>query len=221
LIDGARNPKILPNAPGHLDLSSVIKPIDVHEGEPDRSMGDVHPQGNPHYPLDPKNGFLMAMAIADMLGKLDPTNDSTYQGNMFHFTSKLRQKVKEWNDRLKNIPNKKVVTYHQTWNYFLEQFGIEQVGVVENIPGVPPSPKHLLALAKTMQKNNVKVILQANFYEPKFSQLLSEKSGARVFNLPAAVGGSPEAKDYIALFEELVTQLEKVFPTVHAKPSAK
>jgi len=221
LIAGARNPKILPNAPGHLDLSSVIKPMEVHHGEVDRSKGDVHPLGNPHYPLDPKNGFLMAMTIADMLGKLDPANDSTYQGNMFRFTSQLRKKIGEWAGRLKKIPNKKVVTYHQTWSYFLQQFGIERVGVVEIVPGVSPSPKHLLALAKTMKKQRVRVILQANFYEPKFSQLLAEKSGAKVLNLPAAVGGSPEAKDYITLFEVLVTQLEKAFPRHHTKPSSK
>ena len=218
LIDGARNPKIRPNAPGHLNLAWVIKPMEVHQGEVDRSKGDVHPQGNPHYPLDPKNGFLMAMAIADMLGKLDAANEMTYQGNMFRFTSGLRKKIVEWNSRLSKIPNKKVVTYHQTWSYFLHQFGIERVGVVEIIPGVPPTPKHLLALTKTMKKENVKVIMQANFYEPKFSQLLAEKSGAKVLNLPAAVGGSPEAKDYLSLFEILVTQLEKAFPTVHAKP---
>ena len=79
----------------------------------------------------------------------------------------------------------------------------------------------MLALAKTMKKQRVRVILQANFYEPKFSQLLAEKSGAKVLNLPAAVGGSPEAKDYITLFKVLVTQLEKAFPRHHTKPSSK
>jgi ABC-type Zn uptake system ZnuABC Zn-binding protein ZnuA len=221
LIKGARNPKILPNAPGHLDLSSVIKPIEVHQGEVDRSMGDVHPLGNPHYTLDPKNGFLMAMAIADILGKLDPRNEATYQGNMFRFTSELRKKIEEWSVRLNNIQNKKVVTYHQTWNYLLQQFGIEQVAVVELIPGVPPTPKHLLDLAEIMKKQRVRTILHANFYEAKFSKLLAEKTSARVFGLPASVGGTPEAKDYIALFEVLVTQLEKAFPKYHIQPSKK
>ncbi len=208
LIQGARNPKILPNAPGHLDLSSVIKPIDVPKGEVDRSMGDIHPLGNPHYPLDPQNGFLMAMAIADVLGKLDAKNENVYQGNMIEFNTRLREKIGEWNSRLGKFRAKKVVTYHTTWGYFLKHFGIGQTGVVEIVPGIPPSPKHLVELAKSMKKENTRLILQANYYEPKFSELLAEKSGGTVLILPASVGGSAEAKDYLDLFETLVSELE-------------
>lgn len=209
LVTGARNPQVREGQPGSLDLSSAIVPIEVPTGEVGRHMGDVHPGGNPHYPLDPANGPLMAEAIAKRLGELDPENRAAYDANRQRFASRIAQKIAEWESRLAAFPDPVVVTYHTTWSYFLRRFGIESIGSVEPLPGVPPSPAHLGHLAETMKRRNVKIILQANYFEKRHSELLARQTGAQVLSLPVSVGGAPGAEDYFSLFDLLVDRLAK------------
>jgi ABC-type Zn uptake system ZnuABC Zn-binding protein ZnuA len=210
LIQGGRNKKVMPGQLGHLDVSLAISPMAVPVGELDRSMGDVHPQGNPHYHLNPNNGLLMADIIANRLVRLDPANAGTYKANLEKFRKRLEGKISAWKTRMKKFQNLKVITYHATWNYLLNFLSIESVGTIENKPGIPPSGKHLSELAAVMQQTNTRVILQANFFEKKYSDLLASKTEATVIVLPAYVGGVKEAQDYIALFDVLINQLEKV-----------
>ncbi|MFQ5451209.1 MAG: metal ABC transporter substrate-binding protein [Nitrospinaceae bacterium] len=208
LIQGGRNLKVLPGRPGNLDLSSSILPLEIPRGEVDRSMGDIHPLGNPHYHLDPENGVFMAQAIADRLEDLDAENAGTYRDRLGHFIERLTKKIEGWKKRLEKFRSPKVVTYHKTWSYFLKRFGITRVGTIEPIPGVPPTPRHLTTLAKLMKNQHTRVILQANYFETKFSGMLAQKTGAVVLSLPVSVGGAAEAADYISLFDTLVTSLE-------------
>jgi zinc/manganese transport system substrate-binding protein len=210
LIQGGRNKKVMPGQLGHLDVSQTISPMEVPVGELDRSMGDVHPQGNPHYPLNPNNGLLMADIIANRLTRLDPANADAYKINLEKFSKRLEGKISTWKARMEKFQNLKVITYHATWNYLLDFLSIESVGTIENKPGIPPSGKHLSELATVMQQTNTRVILQANFFEKKYSNLLAGKTEATVIVLPAYVGGVKEAQDYIALFDVLINQLEKV-----------
>jgi len=111
---------------------------------------------------------------------------------------------------MEKFQNLKVITYHATWTYFLNFLSIESVGTIENKPGIPPSGKHLFELAAVMQQTNTRVILQANFFEREYSDLLAGKTESTVIVLPAYVGGVKEAQDYIALFDFLISQLENV-----------
>lgn len=209
IIDGSRNPNIKLGQPGHLNLSSAITPIEVPTGEIDRSMGDIHPEGNPHYHLDPSNGLLMANSIANRLAILDPPNATAYKANLADFRHRLETKINEWDSRMKKFKGAKVVTYHSTWSYFLKHFGLEYAGTVELKPGVPPTPKHLAQLVDVMQRLNTKVIINENYTDANFSNLVGQKTGSKVLVLPVSVGGVPEVTDYIGLFDYLVTQMEK------------
>ncbi|NIQ00542.1 MAG: zinc ABC transporter solute-binding protein, partial [Nitrospinaceae bacterium] len=211
LLEGARNPKIMPGQLGHLDLSRGVLPREVPEGSVDRAQGDIHPLGNPHYPLDPKNGVLMAIAIMERLEIMDSENLNAYRKNLQDFLLRLQKKIPEWHSRMKPFQGEPVVTYHQTWAYFLKEFNIKRAGTIERNPGIPPSPKHLTFLAQTMNREKVKVILQANYFESEFSDLLAEKTGARVLKLPVSVGGVPGVENYIDLFDHLVSKLEEAF----------
>jgi zinc/manganese transport system substrate-binding protein len=209
LIQGARNPGIIPGRPGHLDLSAAIKPLEIPTAEVDRSQGDVHPLGNPHYHLDPANGLLMASLVAERLSSLDPGGATAFKNNLQRFTAALEARIKEWSDRMRKFRGMQVVTYHATWSYFLRRFDLRLGGAIEPKPGIPPTPKHLIDLAELIRRDRIKLIVMENYYEPKHANLLAGKTGARVLILPASVGGSPEAGDYIRLFEYCVARIEQ------------
>ena len=211
LIKGARNSKVGPLQPGHLDLSSVIQPLEIPLGDLDRSMGHVHPQGNPHYNLSPSNAIKMANAITDQLILLDQDNEITYRKNLNEFVLKANDRLSNWKSRLNKILNKKVVVFHRTWIYLFAEFGINQLGTIEKLPGVPPTPMHLAKIKNLIEQNNVRVIIQASYYDSEFSNLLSEKTGAKTVVLPAFVGGVPEATSYFSTIEYIVTELENAF----------
>ena len=209
LIQGSRNPKVFLGKPGNLDLSLSIDPIEVPQGTLDRSMGDVHAFGNPHYNLAPSNIKPMLFMIADHLSELDPTHEAQFKSNRNAFIKKFKIRLAEWKKRMAPFKGKKVVTFHRTWSYFLSEFGMHYIGTLEPVPGVQPSPSHLIQLSQLMKKENVRLILQANYYRDKFANLLSDKTGARVLSLPPGVGGVPEAGDTIKLFDYLINTITK------------
>lgn len=209
LIQGARNPKIFLGRPGNLDMSIAIDPIQVPEGPVDRSMGDVHPFGNPHYNLDPDSIKPLAYLMADHLSKLDPEHTASFKANRDRFVKAFEARHAEWKEIMKPLRGKKLVTYHRTWDYFLQHFGLVSIGTVETKPGVQPTPTHLAAMAETMKAQNAKLILQANYYRLRFSELLAEKTGAAILSLPPGVGGVPEADDTIKFFDYLVQRISE------------
>jgi zinc/manganese transport system substrate-binding protein len=211
LIEGARNPKVRPLQPGHLDLSSVIQPLEIPLGDLDRSMGHIHTQGNPHYNLSPSNAIKMANAITGQLILLDQDNEIAYQNNLNEFVLKVNNRLANWKSRLNKILNKKVVVFHRTWIYLFTEFGIDQMGTIEKLPGIPPTPMHLAKIKNLIEQNNVRVIIQASYYHSEFPNLLSEKTGAKIVVLPAFVGGVAEATNYFSTIEYIVTELENAF----------
>lgn len=207
LIEGARNPKVRAGQPGHLDLSQAIVPLDIPKGEVDRSMGDIHPLGNPHYHLDPVNGLSAARFIADRLIALSPELEPGIKTNLERFTKTLEAKIIEWKEKLSPFQQALVVTYHTTWSYFLNRFNIRSIGTIELKPGIPPSPRRLAHLAETMKRQNVTVILQANSID--HTQALARQTGSTILILPASVGGKEGIEDYISLFDYLVSQIQQ------------
>ena len=210
LIRGARNPKVFLGQPGNLDLSLSIDPIEVPQGALDRSMGDVHAFGNPHYNLGPSNIKPMLFMITDHLSELDPKHETQFKSNRNTFIKKFDARLAEWKQQMAPFKGRRVVTFHRTWSYFLREFGMQYIGTLEPVPGIQPSPSHLIRLSQLMKAENVRLILQANYYRDKFSKLLADKTGARVLALPPGVGGVPEASDTIGLFDYLVNQITKV-----------
>jgi ABC-type Zn uptake system ZnuABC Zn-binding protein ZnuA len=209
LLDGARNPKVKPGGSGYLDVSKAIPVIDIPQGNVDRSQGDVHPLGNPHYWLDPENGRRIARLFKAKFTELDPAHTAAYDKNEKDFETRLNAAEKEWQPLLAEIKGKPVIAYHTSWRYFAEYTGMKIVAYMEPKPGVPPSPAHVFEVIKDAKASGAKVVLQEPFYEQKMSDLVAKQLGGTVLVEPSSVGGlrGKPVDDYISLMKYDIAQL--------------
>ncbi len=207
LLVGARNGKIQAGAPGFVDASKGIEALEVPTGEVDRAQGDVHLQGNPHYWLDPANGKQIARNIAEGLKRIDPAGAADYEKNLAGFTERLDSALLRWREEMKPFAGAKVVTYHNSWPYFLKRFGLIAAGHVEPKPGIPPSTAHLKALINLIPREKVKVIIMEPYFDEKTPQFVAEKSGAKVVVLPPSVSAATGINDIFQLFDHLISTL--------------
>jgi ABC-type Zn uptake system ZnuABC Zn-binding protein ZnuA len=207
LLDGARNPRIKQGAPGYVDVSRAIPLLDVPSGNVDRSQGDVHPLGNPHYWLDPENGRRIARLFKDKFTELDPAGAAVYAANERNFEARLNNTERTWTDALAKIKGQPVVAWHTSWRYFAEYTKMNIVGFMEPKPGVPPSPSHLAGLIQTMKRTGAKVIVMEPFYDQKTADFVASHTGAKVLILPPSVGGVKGVGDYISVMNYDIKQL--------------
>jgi zinc/manganese transport system substrate-binding protein len=207
LLDGARNPNIKQGAPGYLDVSRAIPLLDVPSGNVDRSQGDVHPLGNPHYWLDPENGRRIARLFKSKFTELDPSGAKVYEANENNFEARLNTVERTWTDELAKIKGQPVVAWHTSWRYFAEYTKMNIVGFMEPKPGVPPSPAHLAGLIQTMKRTGAKVIVMEPFYDKKTADFVASKTGAKVLILPPSVGGVKGVGDYLSVMDYDIKQL--------------
>ena len=209
LITGSRNSKIIsPDSAGHLNASVLIPDIlDVPTVKVDRSMGDVHPSGNSHYMLDPRNGIRVAAGIAERLKTIDPANLGFYEQNLHVFTLKLKERIRVWKNKLEPFTTTNLVTYHKSWVYFTNWAGFNEVGYIEPKPGIPPSPSHLAGLIRKMQDNNLKLVLSESFYPQKTAALVAKKTGSKLLVLPTMVDKTNGVSTYFELFDKIVNEI--------------
>jgi ABC-type Zn uptake system ZnuABC Zn-binding protein ZnuA len=209
LLDGARNPKIRLGGSGYVDASKAIRVLDTPQGNVDRSMGDVHPLGNPHYWLDPENGRRIARLFKAKFSELDPKNEDTYEKNEKSFEARLNAAEQGWQGDLAAIRGKPVVAWHTSWRYFAEYTGMNIVAFMEPKPGVPPSPSHLYTVIQTVKRTGAKAIIMEPFYDRKVADLVAKQTGIKVLLLPPSVGGTRGApvNDYISLMKYDMAQL--------------
>jgi zinc/manganese transport system substrate-binding protein len=207
LINGARNERVRPGGSGYLDVSSAIPLLDVPRGKVDRSQGDVHPLGNPHYWLDPENGKRIAHLFRTRFSELDPAGAARYAANEKAFADRLDAAARGWADELAAIRGKPVVAWHTSWRYFAEYTGMNIVGFMEPKPGVPPSPSHLAGLIQTMKRTGAKVIIMEPFYDRKMADFVARNTGATVLVLPPSVGGEKGVDDYMKLMQHDISRL--------------
>jgi zinc/manganese transport system substrate-binding protein len=207
LLLAARNPNIARGATGSLEASSVVAVSDIPTLPPAelRKMGDLHPLGNPHFLNSPVEARKVALAIAARLSVLDPAGATTYDANAKAFAALLDAKEKTWRAALATVAGKTIVTFHQSWNYFVRWAGLTLVGYIEPRPGIPPSGAHLAALVSAMTAKGTHAIIMENFYPTKVAEVVAAKSGAKLLVLPGDVGGEPAVTDYPALIDRLVT----------------
>lgn len=203
LVRGARNPEIAPGSPGYFDASSAITPIDV-PASVDRSQGDVHPNGNPHYWLDPERVKHVVRALAARLSQLDPEGSAQYQKKSTELMQRLDAAIARWQKALAPYRGMKLVSYHKTFDYFLQRFGLLAIGYVEERPGIPPSPAHLSRLITAMRSQGVTLLLHEALFERGASDIVASRSDARVLVLPTSVGGDAAATSYERLIDSIV-----------------
>jgi zinc/manganese transport system substrate-binding protein len=206
ILNQANNGNVQPGEKGFLDLSTCVQLIDVPISV-SREQGDVHPEGNPHFSLNPDNILIIAKTITDRLCELDPEGAAFYQANHAGFARTWEQKTREWEDKMESIKGIKVVEYHKIYDYFLHRFGFIIAGTVEPLPGIPPTTKHIAQMEKIIEREKVRSILQDVYNPQDASQYLSKKLGVKMIVLPHDVGAVKEADGIVALFDEIVRRI--------------
>lgn len=210
LLDQSRNNKVRPGQPGYLDLSAGVEILDRPAGAVNRSMGDVHPQGNPHYWLDPANAVRIGIQVSNRLSQLRPKDAAYFAQRLNAFKVKINDANKRWTAALAPYRGAKIVTYHNSWTNFVRRYGLNVVGFVEPKPGVPPSPSHTFELMNLMKDQKVKAILVEPYFDLKTPQSIADRTGAKLLVLYPSVGAQPELDDYVKLFDRNVNELVKV-----------
>ena len=207
LISAARNSQVQPGASGYLDASAGVSILEIPTGQITRAMGDVHPQGNPHYWLDPANGRVIAGTIRDRLSQLAPADREYFAARYADFDRRLTEAEHRWEAMMAPFKGRKIVTYHRSWPNLMERFGLDVIGYVEPKPGIPPSPSHTINLISEMKAQGVKVIVVEPYFEKRTPQSIAAQVGGQVIELAPSVGGNEAAADYIALFDYDLSQL--------------
>lgn len=205
---GARNPKLAPGGSGYIELGPLVDPIEIPKEALTRAMGDVHPEGNPHFTLDPIRVGEAAEKLAIRLSEVDPPNKAGYLTRARAFKERLAQKVKEWKSRIEKSGVKKLVTYHPSLNYFLARYDLEALAYLEPKPGIPPTAQHVIDTIAKMKAEKVRLILVDNFFDTKVADRISRETNARVARVGIAVESSPELKTIIDVQEGLVRAVE-------------
>jgi len=208
LLEASRNPKIQRDQPGYIDTSVYVTPLEVPT-RIDRSLGDIHPMGNPHINLDPVLGKDMARAIADGLTRLDPAHESTYKENLTAFLAKLDAAIARWEKEAAPLRGKKLVSYHPDLLYFAERFGMEPAGTIEIRAGVDPTPSHIEQLEEQMRRDKVDLVIRELHYPAGLAETVAQATGAKLVELPVMAGGLPDTKDYISFVNHNVEAMVK------------
>jgi zinc/manganese transport system substrate-binding protein len=208
-IEGSNNPNIIRGARGRIEISKGVELLEVPSARVDRSMGDVHPRGNPHFSLDPGLAPVITQNIVDGLVRMAPEQRAAFEENRKKFLAQLDTRMAEWLKAMEPVRGAKVVVYHPDFIYFLTRFGLLQVGTVEDRPGIPPSPQHLVNLIRQMKEEKVKVVLVEPWNDVKLANRVAEEAGAKAFVMATAVGAVKGADNYIAAIDYNITTLAK------------
>jgi zinc/manganese transport system substrate-binding protein len=211
LITQSGNGRIQVGAAGYFDASRFARILEIPTGQVTRAEGDVHPQGNPHYWLDPDNGLRVAKGIADKLSEMRPADAAYFAQRYASFEQRLHQAEQKWLAEMQPYHGRKVVTYHRSWPNFAEHFGLDVVGYIEPRPGIPPSPQHTLELMQMMKRDGVKVIMVEPYFDLKTPDAVARDTGGLVVVLMPSVGGDKSITDYFQLFDYDIAKLKQAF----------
>lgn len=243
ILRESRNERIRVGAPHHIDASLNVQRLEVPTQRVTRDLGDVHPEGNPHYWLDPLNGRMIAATIAERLCALYPEHKADFEKRLHAFERELdthmfgaalvgqcggealwRAAIEKrldvflkeqgaadqaggWYAALRPFQGQTIATYHRSWSYFAERFGLLSDIQLEPKPGIPPSAKHLAEVVATVKEQNVKVLLQEPFYNTKAAEFVASRTGAKLVVVASMTGGSPEATSYLGMLDNVIRKV--------------
>ena len=196
------NAKIQAGQPGYFEAASVVQLLEK-QARVDRSMGDVHPAGNPHLHMDPRNIERAAAALGERMAAIDPANKNYFGQRTADFLSRWREAIARWEKQavpLKDVP---VITHHKNMTYLLHWLGMRELGSLEPKPGLPPTTAHLTSLLRTPAK----LVVRAAYNDARPAEWLGERAKIRVVVLPYTVGGNDKAKDLFSLFDDTIGRL--------------
>ena len=204
LLGKARNPEIRPGRRGELDCSAALAvPLEVPGAGVDRSEGDVHPLGNPHYTLDPERMVAVGRLMAARMGELDPAHAADFTGRADAFAAEVARRVPAWRARTEAARHIPVIVYHRNWAYLVDWLGLNVVGEIEHRPGIAPSPRHVQELIDNGRHLPRLIVLATTWDHHHVSQEVAERSGAELVTVPSQTGAVAGADDYFALIDAI------------------
>lgn len=207
LLKGARNPKVLPGQPGNVDMSVGIRLKGVPTGKIDRSMGDVHAYGNPHFSCSPETAQQMTATLAKAMTQIDPANAELYRANAKKLVSDLATVHDQLRKELAPYAGLKIVTYHAAWEYFADAFDLEVVTTIEPKPAITPSPAEIKRVVDTMKEQGVKIVIVETYNSFNQAKAVANAAGAQVIVLTDHVNGLPGTDSYQKLFRYDVNKI--------------
>lgn len=208
LLQRAANRKVQPGQPGYFLAAEQVERLDIPH-KVDRSMGDVHADGNPHVHLDPRRILKIARLLSARLIEIDAENASFYQSRLADFEQRWQMAIERWQQQAEQLKGVKVVVHHKDWRYLLDWLGMQEVATLEPKPGLPPNASHLAGLKKQLAEQPAAMILRAAYQEARPSEWLAERTGISAIQLPYTVGGSGAAADLFGLFDESLALMLK------------
>ncbi len=197
VVQGANNPKVLPGTPGRVDASEGLPVLEAPTTKVDRSMGDVHPVGNPHYTTDPGMAPRITANILNGLARLQPQSRPAFEKNRAAFLASLDQAMGRWSAALAPFKGAKVVQYHSVFVYIFTRFGLVKGGTIEDRPGIPATPGHLARLIQGMKQEQIKLVVVEPWNDVKLAERVAQEAGAKVRVLAPSVGALKEARTYL------------------------
>jgi len=206
LLRQAANARIQPGQPGYLEVAKLVPMLELPT-RLDRSLGDIHPYGNPHTETDPRNIGRVATALADRLAQIDPAGAATYQARHEDFSARWTKAIAGWEQRAAPLRGMEIVTHHVAWVYLVHWLGLVDVTHLEPKPGIPPSAASLEALLTTLSTHHPRAIVRLAYEPERPSAWLSERLGIPALVLPHAPGATPEAHDLFSTFDGLIDRL--------------
>ena len=210
LLESARNSKIAPGARGRVVASQRVKMLEIPTSF-DRSRGDVHSMGNPHFLLDPVNARVIAAHIAEHLTQVNSGSAALYQANLLAFNTRLDAKLTEWQRQLAPYKGAKIVTYHKDFAYLADRFGLTVIQTLEPKPGIAPSPTHLAKVISDMKAQNSRVILVQPYQNRKTAEMVARQTDGVVLDLPQQPGAVRNTATYFDLMDHIVGSLVRAF----------
>ena len=210
LLESSRNAKIASGAPGRIVASQGIRLLEIPTTF-DRSKGDVHALGNPHFLIDPLNVKIIAGGIAEHFAQVDPKNAALYRANLASFNSRVDGKLTEWQRQLAPFKGAKIVTYHRDFVYLAQRFGLQIVETLEPKPGIAPSPAHLARVIAAMKAADARVILVQPYQNRRTAETVARQTGAVVLDIPQQPGARKGNDTYFSMMDYMVSTLAGAF----------
>jgi zinc/manganese transport system substrate-binding protein len=206
LLDNSRNGAVQQGQPGYFDASTVVERKEVPETEISRSMGDVHPEGNPHYTVDPRQMARVALALGKRLGEIDPKHAEDYKKRARSFARECLKVAKKWSNKFEGLEQaqRRVVVYHEAWIYVLDWLGLERAIAVEPKPGVEPNPRQVRKVIDTIAGRDIEVILKMEYYPSATAARIAEKTGSSVVT---SQGQARSEQNYIDRVDRLAESI--------------
>ena len=205
LLEVANNPKILLGRPGYIDCSVGV-PVLEAPTLVDRSEGDLHPKGNPHYLLDPVRAKIAAQNIATGLSHNYPQYQQVFDKNLKAYLAELDSWIARWEKMGVPLRGVKFVEYHPEWIYLADRFGMKRIGSVELKPGIEPTPNHIVELVQEIKQDKAQLLIYGA-QNPRIPQQISSETGIKVVRLYSGGGNQPETDSYIKWIDYTVRTL--------------